>query len=379
MRGTLNAAAGVIALAAATVIPAHPAHADSFRDDQWYLRSLKVSQAQAISKGAGVTVAIVDTGVYPHPDLQHNLLSGINEVTGASDGRTDQAGHGTNMAAIIAAHGRNSRDGVLGIAPSAKILPIKISNKVNSMPSQLMAKGIDWATQHGAKVINVSAVTGPAFELDDAVSAAIKADTVVVAGVGNSSQTLLIGYPAAIDGVLAVGAVDRNNKLASFSIKDSKVQICAPGVGITTAQPKNKYSDVDGTSPSTAIVSGAAALVRAKFPQLSAQDVIHRLTATADDIGPPGRDNQCGFGVLNIVKALTANVPPLESTASASPSATATASTAAVPTTAPAGSNGAQNSTPSSSNTPVVVGGVVFGLALVGALLFLARRRRGSG
>ena len=323
-----------------------------------------------------MTVAVIDTGVYPHPDLRRNLLSGISKVAGSSDGTTDQAGHGTQMAAIIAAHGRNSRDGVLGIAPLAKILPVKISNKENSAPSQLMAPGIVWATQHGAKVINVSAVTGPAFELDDAVSAAMKADTVVVAGVGNTSQSLLIGYPAAIDGVLAVGAVDRNNKHAEFSINDPKVQICAPGVSITTAQPKDKYSDVDGTSPATAIVSGAAALVRAKFPELSAQDVIHRLTATADDIGPPGRDNECGFGVLNIVKALTADVPPLAGTTSASPSATSTTQAA---TTSPAGSTAAQSPASAKSNTPVVVGGVVFGLALVGGLLFIARRRRGSG
>ena len=374
MQRRLNLAAGIIALAAATVVPAGPAHADSFRDDQWYLRTLKVTQAHAISEGAGVTVAVVDSGVYPHPDIQHNLLRGINEITGASDGRVDSVGHGTNMAAIIAAHGRNSRDGVLGIAPSAKILPVKISNDANNVPSQIMATGIVWASQHGAKVINVSAVTGPAFELDDAVSSAIKADTVIVAGVGNTSKSLLIGYPAAIDGVLAVGAVDRNNKPAGFSIKDPKVQICAPGVSITTAQPKDKYSDVDGTSPATAIVSGAAALVRAKFPRLSAPEVIHRLTATADDIGPPGRDKECGFGVLNIVKALTANVPPLESTASASPSATTTTPAAATP-----GPTGSTNAQPASSNTPVVLGGVVFGLALVGALLYLARRRRGTG
>jgi MYXO-CTERM domain-containing protein len=132
---------------------------------------------------------------------------------------------------------------------------------------------------------------------------------------------------------------------------------------------------VDGTSPATAIVSGAAALVRAKFPQISAQEVIHRLTATADDIGPPGRDNECGFGVLNIVKALTADVPPLATTASASPSATTTTTTPA----SPAGSGIAQSPAPASGNTPVVIGGVVFGLALVGGLFLLARRRRGSG
>jgi len=376
----LNAAAGILALAAATMIPADPAKADSFRNDQWYLKSLKITQAHQISKGAGITVAVIDTGTYPHPDLERNLLRGVNEIPGATgDGRVDQDGHGTNVASVIAAHGRGS-DGVLGIAPSAKIVPVKITNKGSTMPSATMAKGVEWATQHGANVINVSAVTGLNFALEDAARDAIERNVVFVAGAGNTGQQLLIAYPAAIDGVLAVGATGRNGKHAPVSLVDPKVQICAPGVDITTAHPKTEYEDATGTSESSAIVSGAAALVRAKFPQLSAKDVIHRLTATADDIGPPGRDNQCGFGALNIVKALTADVPPLEGSASASPSATASdVPSTAAPTTPASGPPAAQDAEPTADNTPVVLGAVVFGLVLVGVVLFFAnRRRRGS-
>jgi type VII secretion-associated serine protease mycosin len=381
MRRKLGAAVGIIALAGATVIPSDPAKADSFRNDQWYLQSLRVSEAHAISEGGGVTVAVIDTGTYPHPDLKNNLLTGVDEASEeSSNGHDDQDGHGTNMAAIIAAHGRNGDDGVLGIAPSAKILPVKVSKSDGLMSAARAAKGIRWATDQGAKVINASISTGVSFDVEDAVAAAIDSDAIVVAAVGNTSKGFLITEPAMIDGVLAVGAVGRNHKHAPFSIVDPKVQICAPGVDITTAEPKNKYIDVSGTSEATAVVSGAAALVRAKFPQLSAKDVINRLTATADDIGPPGRDSQCGFGALNIVKALTADVPPLEGSASASPSATATDVPAtAAPTTPGSAPPAAQDAKPTGSSAPVVVGAVVFGLALVGVVLFLAnRRRRGS-
>lgn len=139
---------------------------------------------------------------------------------------------------------------------------------------------------------------------------------------------------------------------------------------IVTTGLGNNYDRVDGTSAATAIVSGAAALVRAKFPDLSAAEVIHRLTATADDNGPPGRDDQCGYGVLNVVKALTAEVPPLEGgtavTASAQPSVVAPS----------VGSSADPETEAEESNLPVIAG-VAGGIAVLGVLLaFLARRRR---
>src|SRR5689334_7619008 len=126
MRFRFAAAAGALTLAAAITVPAAPAFADGVRNDEWYLKSLNVARAQAISKGSGVTVAVIDTGVYPHPDLQRNLLAGANFLPGETgDGRTDPDGHGTNVAALVAAHGKNSNDGAIGIAPAAKILPIR--------------------------------------------------------------------------------------------------------------------------------------------------------------------------------------------------------------------------------------------------------------
>jgi type VII secretion-associated serine protease mycosin len=305
----------------------------------------------------------VDSGVDPHPDLRNNLLKGTDVSQGKSDGRVDREGHGTAMAGIIAAHGRNRNDGLLGIAPAAKILPVKTANA----GSTDIGAGIQWGVEHGAKVINVSAAPGPSLSLKNAISTAASKDAVVVAGSGNKPDFLQFGFPAAMPGVLAVGATDRSGKLASFTVTGPAMQICAPGVDIETARLNGSYNISSGTSESTAIVAGAAALVRAKFPQLTAQEVIHRLTATATDIGKPGRDDECGYGELNIVKALTVDVPPLATTPSAGAS-----NAAPTPTTPVA----APDTEPAGNNTPLIAG-VVAAVLLVGGLVaFLVVRRR---
>nr|WP_296063705.1 S8 family serine peptidase [uncultured Actinoplanes sp.] len=377
MSRKLSAAATAAAAAVAVAMSATPACGfDSFRNDQWHLQALNIARAQSFTAGAGVTVAVVDTGTFPHPDLRRNLLEGTSFVSGEGrSGRVDSSGHGTNMAALIGGHGRGKSDGVLGIAPESKILPVRAFKSDRNVPSAAIGKGIEWAVNHEAAVVNVSASVGPAFEVEDAVAAAVSANAIIVASVGNSSQAAIIGYPAAINGVLAVGATDRSGQHAASSVKDPKVDICAPGVDITTAEPTNKYSDVSGTSPAAAIVSGAAALVRAKFPKLSGVDVIHRLTATADDIGPPGRDDECGFGRLNIVKALTADVPPLDAkTTTSSPRPT----TAATPPGGATASATAPQAVPegSGSTFAVVMGGIAGIAVAVGALAAARRRRR---
>ena len=165
-----------------------------------------------------------------------------------------------------------------------------------------------------------------------------------------------VGFPASTEGVLAVGAVDRSGKHAPFSVPGKPVQICAPGEDLESTRLNSSYRPSTGTSPATAVVSGAAALVRAKFPDLSAPEVIHRLTATADDIGKPGRDEECGFGVLNLMAALTADVPPPRP---ASPTPTTTAE--------------ASDDEPASSHTPLIAAAV---LLVGGALAMIVIRRR---
>jgi len=356
-----------------------PASADSIRDRQWYLESLDVSRISAISTGRGVIVAVLDSGTYPHPDIRHNLLRGSNKASlGEGDGKADNNGHGTRMAALIAGHGHGKDSGIKGIAPSAKILPVIISND-GLGDAIIMAKGVTWAASQKAKVINISGATGPGFDLSDSVKAAIEDDIVVVAAAGNTSSDAILTYPAAFDGVLAVGATGRNGKHSPTSVKDDKIQICAPGVDIISAQPKREYGSATGTSDSAAIVSGAAALIRAEFPDLSAKDVIHRLTATADDIGPVGRDDECGFGRLNIVKALTADVPPLAGGGSASPGksvgATAVPSAVRPEFFTPSGVPRAEAES-AGDGSAWVLGGFAGLVVLGGVLIALGLRRR---
>ncbi len=376
------ASAGAFVLAAAVIIPAGPALADSTRGKQWWLTSLKVTEAQAISKGAGVTVAVIDTGSYPHPDLRRNLLPGHSVIKGGGgNGQDDKVGHGTKMAGLIAAHGETSSSGFLGIAPSAKILPVKITDSAtfqgvitseNADKDADIGEAISWATQYGAKVISISFGSGPDLDMLESIKESLAADVIIVASVGNEPN-VVISYPAAADGVFVVGASGRDGKYDSVSVKDSKVDLCAPGVDIVGPVPKAGYKVGTGSSDATAIVAGAAALIRSKFPQMSAKDVMNRLTATADDIGPPGRDDECGFGELNIVKALTADVPSVDGGATASPSVTAT-------TAAPAPSAGPTTASPAEpsrkSHTAAIAGGIV-GVLAVGALIgFLIFRRR---
>jgi type VII secretion-associated serine protease mycosin len=375
----------VVALAAAatltTVYPGLPANADQVRDAQWFIDYLRLDRAHQITKGSGVSVAIVDTGISPHRDLARNLKPGTDTSPGGDGtGKSDANGHGTRMAGLVAAHGRQGNDGAAGVAPDASLIPVRATGKI---PNDLgVPSGIEWAASTGAEVISVSGSVSRSRELNDAIAAAVQADSIVVAAAGNKSEDLSIAFPAAMPDVLAVGAIGRDGNVAKFSVNDPKVGICAPGVDMVTTDLQDKYSKGQGTSQATAIVSGAAALVRAKFPELSAPEVIHRLTATAKDNGPPGRDDQCGYGVLDIVKALTADVPPLSPSAGSGPGSSAPTGGASPSAGAPAGGGASADASPtpepSGSAVPIVAGIGAAVIALGTVLAFLIRRRRRS-
>lgn len=314
---TLRAAVALATVAATLALPATAAHADEISDAQWHLRAMNVAAAHKISKGAGVTVAVIDSGVEPHPDLRKNLLSGTDVVPGGSgDGREDAASHGTAMAGLIAAHGKGGGNGALGIAPKAKILPIRDETPKKVGSSVEIARAIRYAISRHADIINISSAATSHPDLANALKEAAAADIVVVAAAGNRPDDVVVPHPAFYDGVVAVGATDRRGNHADVSVTDDKVEIAAPGVDIASTHLGGIYQRATGTSSSTALVAGAAALVRSKYPDLSAKEVVHRLTATATDKGPAGRDPEYGFGVVNLVKALTANVPPATPTAS---------------------------------------------------------------
>ncbi|MBO4206506.1 type VII secretion-associated serine protease mycosin [Micromonospora echinofusca] len=311
--------------------PATRLQSDEIRNNQWHLAYLRVGEAHKITKGAGVTVAVIDTGVEPHPDLRNNLLPGTDITRGGNNsGTKDRDGHGTSMAGLIAAHGRSQSSGALGVAPEAKILPIYALPGDTPGDPDKIAEGIRWAVKNRATVINISTGGGSTPKLAKAVAEAASAEVVIIAASGNAPGDFGVTFPAALEDVVAVGAVDKSGNHSGVSVTGRELQIVAPGNDIYSTSHKGKYSLGTGTSAATAIVAGAAALVRSKYPHLPAQEVVHRLTATAVDKGAPGRDEEYGYGVLDIVAALTADVPPLGfespgASGATTPNATATA------------------------------------------------------
>ncbi len=310
-RWVARTASGVtLILLAAGCVAVHP----TVRDAQWHLRFLRIAEAHELSRGAGVTVAVIDTGVDAgHPDLAGSILPGRDFTTAADDGsagRTDVDGHGTSMAGLIAAHGR-VLGGAQGVAPEALILPVRDQIDGDAYEGDTAAQ-ITWAVAHGAKVINMSfGSEGPDADVRAAVDAALRADVVLVASVGNRPDDREVLYPAAYPGVIAVSAVDRSGMIAPVSVTGAAVVLAAPGQDVMSTDIRTDghvgYDAGSGTSNSSAIVAGVAALIRAKFPTMSASDVVKRLTATATDYGPPGRDPAYGYGIVNPVEALTSN------------------------------------------------------------------------
>ncbi|HEX6684598.1 MAG TPA: S8 family serine peptidase [Candidatus Limnocylindrales bacterium] len=293
---------------------------DAISDGQWYHQFLNTAQAHQISRGEGVTVAVIDTGAdAAHPDLAGSVLPGTDLTGEQGDGRIDVDGHGTAMASMIAAHGR-----VNGIAPAAKILPVRVASRDGGGTSKF-AVGIRWAVANGVKVISMSA--GGPFDLlqQQEIHAAIASDVVVVAAAGNRPADTSVGFPASMPGVVAVAAVDKNGEHAEISVSGPEMVLAAPGVDISAGIPGGRYGVASGTSNATAITAGAVALIRARFPELKAPEVVRRLTATAIDKGSPGRDPDYGFGVLNLMGALTADIPAATSAPAKPSTGTATA------------------------------------------------------
>jgi type VII secretion-associated serine protease mycosin len=317
-----------VSLIAVLLLSASPAQADYVRSNEWHLAFLNISAAQKISRGDGVVVAVIDSGVEAnHPDLVGSILDGVDIIGSSPTTQEDGDGHGTGMAGLIVAHGRPGDLGMLGIAPEAKVLPIR----AGSAFIYKTADGIRWAIAHGAKVICIASGGESNRDVEDAIVQATKADAVVVAAAGNRPRDTKVVSPANIPPVVAVGGVDRLGNHANISVSGKEVVLAAPAIDIASTFINAKYTVTDGTSDATAIVAGVAALVRSKFPNLSAAEVIHRMTATAIDKGPPGRDEDYGYGIVDPVGALTKDVPPLALTPSPSRSTSIGPTSHAVP------------------------------------------------
>ena len=361
--------AAVVAVALALLpFGAGAAGAAPVRELQWHLTALGIDQAHRLSQGDGVVVAVIDTGVSPHRDLDGQLLPG-KDYEGTTDGREDLDNHGTGVAALIAARG-GSADRALGIAPKAKILPVRASA---ALGDSTVDEAIRWATDNGARIINVSSGGQLPPETIEAVRYAFARDVVVVASAGNvSTGGGGILAPARYPGVLAATATDRGGNRWTGAKTGPEVVLSAPGVDITvpSGDERDQYVKVPGgTSASAAIVAGAAALIRARFPQAKAPDVVQRLISTADEAGAPGRDPEYGFGRLNLMRALTAEVAPVTANPLGEPRAE--------PPPAPAARTGSGLS----GTTMAVIAAIVIALLVVVAAaiavpLWLVTRRR---
>ncbi|MEV7599414.1 type VII secretion-associated serine protease mycosin [Kitasatospora sp. NPDC089797] len=292
--------------------------ADQIRDQQWALKTFEAeAKVWPVSQGDGVTVAVIDTGVsQDHQDLAGQVLPGADLSGGNTDGRVDSDGHGTAMASLIAGHGHGPQAGVEGLAPKAKILPIKVGTKGDDSapPPAAFADAIRFAVDHGAKVVNMS-LGGKDFRFDSnlrkSVNYAVSKDVVLIAATGNTGADMDVEYPAAFPGVVAVGAVDSKGAVWEKSTSGPETTLVAPGVDVyhATAKSSTSYGEGDGTSEATAYVSATAALIRSKYPDLSAGQVINRLikSATAPANGTVVPNDHYGYGTVSPAKALEPN------------------------------------------------------------------------
>ncbi|MEU8488263.1 type VII secretion-associated serine protease mycosin [Streptomyces sp. NPDC048641] len=338
-------AALTVTVTTTTLLPAGPAVADGeqctfgpknpkFEGRPWSLQRVMLDDLWSETKGKGVKVAVIDTGVdVKNPQLTHavdaskgkNLMDpnlkdadGNKIERGNEHGTTDTVGHGTRVAGIIAA--RPAKDtGFVGLAPEATIIPIQQNDAEGHGTAESLAKAIVYAKSVGAQVINISQDTANAVKpdprLQEAVNSALDAKIVVVASAGNDGLDGKVKetYPASFHGVLAVAASDRNNERAAFSQQGDFVGVAAPGVDMVSTVPGGGHCSDNGTSFSAPYVAGVAALVKAKHPDWTAAEVVAQIEQTAER-STVGHDRLVGWGVVDPVRAVTEDPDhPIES------------------------------------------------------------------
>lgn len=356
-------------LAFAFLLPSSVAQADDMRNAEYWLKSLGVTEAQKETKGEGVKVAVIDTGIdTSHRDLKGAVVGGA-DMSGAGGARGDKpigvmSEHGTLVATLLAGRGNNQgeidrvtsenqrlksaweqakktaeeddkdvpeepeyekvpaltggKDGVLGVAPKAELLSVSLwmgdGNPSGISVEQQIPKAVKYAVDSGAKVINMSlGSTSPAWpeSWDEAFKYAEERDVVVVAAAGNRSGGMnQVGAPATIPGVLTVAGVDENGKASQDSSTEGiSIGVAAPAEKLVGGLPDNGYARWSGTSGAAPLVAGVAALIRSKYPDMPAEQVINRILKTAKDTGADGVDNLYGYGIIDANAAVNADVP----------------------------------------------------------------------
>ncbi|MEH0575258.1 MULTISPECIES: type VII secretion-associated serine protease mycosin [Streptomyces] len=352
LRTTLVAAATLLTTATLLAPPAEAAAAESaptagklpysdqctfpngeYPGRPWSLQRVLLDELWSRSKGRGVRVAVIDTGVdVKNPQLTdavdvkagRNLLprnlkddNGDPIERGNENGTTDTVGHGTKVAGIIAARPLDGT-GFVGLAPEATIIPIQQNDAEGHGDTKSLAEAIRYAAQAGAGVINISQDTSnalkPSPDLERAIDEALAKKIVVVASAGNDGLggNVKETYPASYAGVLAVAASDRNNERASFSQSGEFVGVAAPGVDMISTVPQGGHCSDNGTSFSAPYVAGVAALLKARHPDWTTREIVAQIEQTAERT-IAGHDRLVGWGVVDPVRALTEDDRPVES------------------------------------------------------------------
>lgn len=373
------------------------ATAETMRERQWYLDRMQAESMWKVSTGKGITIAVLDGGVDASaPELRGKVLKGENFKEPGKDAREDPDGHGTAMAMLIAGNGRDGQ-GIKGVSPDARILPITVfgstkESGTNSVPA--LAKAIHYAADSDAQIINMSlgfqdymVKGGAGSQLRQAVEYAIKRGKLLLASTGNDGESgNYVSYPAAIDGVVGVAAVDQSLSRTKFSTSGPDVALAAPGqdIPIRCTNGKPGYCRSWGTSQATAIASGAAALIWAKHPKWNGNQVLRVMMETA---GKPTEgkipSRYIGYGTIrpryNVLEnkgspgsADTNPLVPAQAGGPSSPSSSQSRSASASPQSGSSESEASEGGDDGASPLLWIVGAVV----VVGGGLFLFLRRR---
>ena len=321
-------AASVLLLGATATPPPIPDDpADPVRASEYWLDGARIREAWQTTRGKGVTIAVIDTGIGKVPETFGDAVVGGTDVsgTGTADGRTPvgavDGNHGSWVASLAAGRGAADGTGMIGVAPEANLLSISVGfGAAAAVPfTEQVATAMRWAVDHGADVINLSFTTNTLDwdeSWDDAFLYAFEHDVVVVVAAGNrGSGTNIIGAPATIPGVLTVGGVDQTGTASiEASTQGITIGISAPSEGLLGVSADGEVVSWSGTSGAAPIVAGVAALIRSAHPNIKAIDVINRIIKTAipvQDAKKP-QDLLYGYGLVDAAAAISADIAPVD-------------------------------------------------------------------
>lgn len=274
-----------------------------FKPYQWNLEQIQVEDGWNFANGDNVTIAIIDSGVdADHIDLQNKLTDGYNAINDTAD-FSDGNGHGTHVAGIAAAL-TNNVEGIAGVSWQSTIMPIKVLDDNGEGSSYSVARGIYWAVDNGADVINMS--LGDYYHSDilyDAIEYAYEQDVILISASGNENTSDAM-YPAAYPQVITVASVNEDRNRSFFSNYGDHVDVAAPGEHIPSTYVDDQYVMLSGTSMASPHVAGLAALIRSVNPSLTNEEIGNLILGNANQLGDGEFNVYYGYGEINVNKTL---------------------------------------------------------------------------